>query len=69
MLCAVLERGLSPEEIEEAVEQLQQNWELAAVFDFFQVSCSMHTYMSGIRSNFPASFSGSSVRHAIYVAQ
>jgi len=38
MPCAVLERGLSPEEIEEAVEQLQQNWELAAVFDFFQVS-------------------------------
>ncbi len=38
MPCTVLERGLSPEEIEEAVEQLQQNWELAAVFDFFQVN-------------------------------
>ena len=33
----MLERGLSPEEVEDAVEQLQQNWELAAVFDFFQV--------------------------------
>lgn len=28
---------MSPEQVEEAVEQLQQNWELAAVLDFFQV--------------------------------
>ena len=33
----MLDRGLTAEQVEDAVEQLQQNWELAAIFDFLQV--------------------------------
>lgn len=33
----MLDRGLTPEEVEEDKEMLQQDWEVASVMDFLQV--------------------------------